>query len=367
MERTAASACAPAVADAVGVAAFPLVPENPYQQLLYRHAPGLVLEPNAEFTARWLLRSRSRVRVAHFHWPQNHYAWWRGPAALRPALGWPKLGVFAARLALARLLGYRIAWTIHEVDPHEPAGWGLDRAGGRLLVRFAHVLLAHDEPTAEKAQAVLGAGAIVIVPHGSYVGVYPEGRPREEVRTELGVAPDAVLFLCFGHVRSYKGVELLLEAFARLAAPSAALLIAGPVVDEAAAEAVRRAAAADPRIVPLLGYVPSERVAELHAAADAAVLPRGDGGTSGALLLALTLGVPPVVARRPAYEELLGGGACGWAFEPGDAASLAEALAAAAGDAPGRVARAASARAAAQRLSWGELGARTAAAVTGAG
>ena len=52
------------------------------------------------------------------------------------------------------------------------------------------------------------------------------------------------------------------------------------------------AAAADERIKPLLEFIPDERVSELFAASDAAVCPRQDGGTSGALILALSMGVP---------------------------------------------------------------------------
>jgi beta-1,4-mannosyltransferase len=352
----------------VGVAAFPLVAENPYQRLLYEHASscGLALQPEAEFTAGWLLRARGRAHVAHFHWPQNHYRWFRRPEPLRAALSWPKLGLFAARLALARLLGYRIVWTIHEVYPHESSSRRLDRAGGRLLVRFAHALLAHDAATAELAGSLLGARNVVVIPHGPYVGIYPAGRPREAVRDELGIGRDVLVFLCFGHIRAYKGIDLLLDAFADAELPGSALVVAGPVVDEALAGAVRRAAAADDRIVALLDYVPTERVAELFDASDVAVLPRGDGGTSGALLLALTLGLPVVAARCPVYEEGLDGEACGWLFEPGDRESLRETLVRAASDRAARRERAAAARARADGLSWDEIAARTAGIVSGA-
>jgi len=39
--------------------------------------------------------------------------------------------------------------------------------------------------------------------------------------------------------------------------------------------------------------------------------------------VALTLGVPVVAADAPSYRELVGDGAAGWLFRPGDAASLA--------------------------------------------
>ena len=110
-----------------------------------------------------------------------------------------------------------------------------------------------------------------------------------------------------------------------------------------------------------LGFVPDERVAELFAACDAALLSRNDGGTSGSLILALSLGLPVVAARRPAYEELLDGRAAGWLFEAGDRASLAATLARAASTDPGDLAaKRAAAAAQVARLRWDEIGARTA-------
>ena len=218
------------------------------------------------------------------------------------------------------------------MNPHEGGG-RLDRAGARVLARNCDLLLAHDEATAADARARLGRAArnVEIVPHGNYRGVYPAGRPREEARAELGIAPDAFTFLCFGEIRAYKGIDRLLEAFTAAELPGARLVIAGRPVDQASDAAVREAAARDPRIVPLLGFVPDERVTELFAAGDAAVLSRKPG-TSGSLLLALSLDTPVVAPRAPAYDDLLDGGAAGWLFDAAEPGALAAALASAAAD-----------------------------------
>jgi len=125
---------------------------------------------------------------------------------------------------------------------------------------------------------------------------------------------------------------------------------------------VRAAATADPRVVERLGFVADDRVAELFAACDAALCSRGDGGTSGSLILALSLGLPVVAARRPAYEELLGGEAAGWLFEPGDQAALARTLERAAReDRAVLAAKQEAVREQVGRLRWDEIGARTSA------
>jgi glycosyltransferase involved in cell wall biosynthesis len=293
-----------------------------YQRLLYGHlaAHGIEVLEGAHFKAGWLLANRHSVDILHFHWPERYYR--------RPRLSWLKLGYFGARLVAARLLRYRLAWTIHQVYPHESVNRRLDRLAGRLLAHASHVLFAHDEQTAALARGELGAAArnVNVVPLGSFGGAHPPGRDRKSVRQELGIPPDAFVFLFFGRIRAYKGLETLLTAFASASLPQCALIIAGRPFDEASSEAVKAAAAADPRIKPLLRFIPDSDVAELFEASDAAVLPRSEGGTSGSLVLALSLGVPAIVSRQPAYEELIGQEAAGWLYEAGNAASLRSAL-----------------------------------------
>src|SRR5439155_19964737 len=122
------------------------------------------------------------------------------------------------------------------------------------------------------------------------------------------------------------------------------------------------AAVADARVRPLLERVHHERVGELFAAVDAAVLGRSEVWTSGSLILALSMGVPAVTAALPMYEELLGGGEAGWFFQPGDVESLRDALQEAAADPALARAKGASALKLAEALpSWSEIAERTAA------
>jgi beta-1,4-mannosyltransferase len=347
-----------------GIASFPpFLEANPYRRLLYGEltARGFPLVPTPRLRLRWLWSERRSVGFLHFHWPEGYWRHDRGRESLRVPLSYVRLCLFGARLLAARALGYRIVWTIHQVYPHERGDRRLDLLAARLLARFSRLLIAHDESTAEAARAELGLGSrsIEIVPHASYVGVYPPGRSRREVREEMGLGDDHVVFLSFGNLRAYKQLDLLLEAFGASSLPRAALVVAGEVSDPPEGERVLAAAAADPRVRPLLRRVDDDRVAELFAASDVAVLPRSDGGTSGALILALSLGLPVVAARAQVAEELTDGGRAGWLFEPGDAASLRAALeGAAAAGAPAK-------RHSAQLVSWPEAAERIAALLRG--
>jgi beta-1,4-mannosyltransferase len=348
------------------IASFPPVLErNPYQRLLYAQLAELdfPLAPPAKLKVRWLWSSRKRVRFLHFHWPQGYWRYNRDPRKLGGVLSALTVSAFAGRLLLARMLGYRIVWTIHQVYPHEVLGARVDRWGAVVLARSSHLLLAHDQATARSVEQELPrcARKLEIVPHGSYIGVYPDRRDRAEVREELGVPEDAVAFLCFGDLRAYKEVEILLGAFQSAAAPNAVLLVAGAISHDEVVASAQAAIAADDRIRPLIGFVPDDRVAELFAAADVAVLSRGDGGTSGALVLALSMEAPVVAASTETYAELTGGSETGWTFTPGDRESLRAAIEEAArSTASERAAMGATAYQRAGLLSWPAIAERTA-------
>jgi glycosyltransferase involved in cell wall biosynthesis len=338
---------------------------NPYQRLLYQHldAEGyrLVRDPSVDegwLRFRWLWRNRRSIDVLHIHWPQGLWRHRASTSPLERAVSWLKLGALAVRLPVARALGYTVAWTVHQVSPHEGVG-RLDRAGARVLARNSHVLLVHDADTGAEVRDLdpRAAERTRVVEHGNYFGVYPPGHARDAVREQLGLRRDTFVFLCFGELRSYKGVRPLLDAFRAADIPDSALVIAGRPYDEATTDAIRAAADEDPRIVPRLGFVPDDEVAELFGAADAAVLARRPG-TSGSLVLALSLGVPAIAPSTPAYEELLHSDA-GWTFGADVPGSLAAALRAAAAD-PDRVSRRSAALERAAELDWLRIARRTA-------
>jgi beta-1,4-mannosyltransferase len=358
------------------VAAFSSMPKNPYGQLLYAAlaGAGLHLVPDPRLELGWLWRHRGLVAFLHFHWDELYYESASRRPRLRELRSWLKLLRYAGLLTVARLLGYRIIWTVHEVLPHESRSPRRDLLAARMLARSSHALVAHDRATAARAAAMLRTDGrpIAVVPHGSYVGAYPEGRPREAVRERLGLEPSDFVFLAFGNLRRYKRLDLLLEAFARVSDPDVALVIAGeflwrfrqPDWERRIRAQLHDAIRHDRRIRYLPGRVPDEEVAELHRACDAAVLARSDGWTSGSMILALSHGLPVIAARQPAYVELLADGAAGWLYEPGGVASLAERLALAAADRERAADKAVQAQRQAAALDWRSIAAGTAEVMT---
>jgi glycosyltransferase involved in cell wall biosynthesis len=304
----------------VAVAAFPrTVRGNPYCDLLYRSlgACGVAVAATAELSPGWLLRHVREVKVLHLHWPEFYYRS-RGRPTVR------SVTAFVVALLLARLLRYRLVWTVHNALPHE--GHPVDRALRWLLVRSAR-LVVHAE--AARAAVPQRRRPAAVVPHGHYVGCYPDVLPAADARRTLGLGADARVFVCFGQVRAYKGVGALLDAFAELPGPRLRLVIAGRPATDADAEIVRSAARRDARVQAHLAFVPDAEVQRFLKAADFVVLPYRDVLTSGTGLLALSFARPLVVPRRGCLIELEHEG-CAIGYDPDAPDALRAALATAA-------------------------------------
>jgi len=302
----------------VTVAAFPrTLRDNPYCDLLYREvaATGTRVADDGELSPAWLVRNRGRVDVLHLHWPELYY---RGPSA---RVTTRSAASFVGALLVARALGYRIVWTVHNEVPHERGGL-VDRVLRWCLLRTARPVV-HAE-TARLALRRAGRRAAV-VPHGHYIDAYPHDLDEGEARRRLGIAADATVFLHFGQLRAYKGVPELLHAFAAQADRRARLVIAGKPVDASIGTIAEHAAARDSRITTHLGRVDDAAVQVYFEAADWVVLPYRHVLTSGSALLALSFGRPVIVPRLGCLVELADAGGV-VAYDPDDPRALAAAL-----------------------------------------
>lgn len=225
--------------------------------------------------------------------------------------------------------GGRVAYTVHNLDPHEDGG-AVERWGARQMIRLADVIHVHDASTAAALTARFGRrGRIAVVPHGHYMSSYPNTIGRPEARAALGLPQDAFIFVNLGLLRPYKGLEELLPAFRALPAAGETgpyLLLAGKPGSEAYLRSLHALAAGDGRIRLLPEFVPPESVQTFLNAADVCVLPYRQITTSGAALLALSFGLPLIAPAIGAFPGLIAGRR-GLLYDPGEASGLVQALA----------------------------------------
>jgi glycosyltransferase involved in cell wall biosynthesis len=140
-----------------------------------------------------------------------------------------------------------------------------------------------------------------------------------------------VTLLLFGRIKPYKGLDLLIEAFAQLPSTlrnQARIRVVGkPFMDLAPLQERARELGVADRLTLEPRFVPDTEVGELFGAGTIAVFPYREIEASGVLSLALAYGRPVVASDLGAFRDMLRDGSQGLLVRPGDQAALTAALA----------------------------------------
>lgn len=311
-------------------------------------APGLTPK------AAWLGRGTSRFLYPYF--PLRFAGGWRNlvPYAtgwlrtilllrqLRPRvlhIQWLVMPQFEAWLIplVAKRFGCRLVYTAHNAVPHDRAA-GLPGGYRKFYLKCDRVIV-HAESARERLLNTvpeLDSRKVAVIPHGNFDYFAAVPVSREEARTKWG-AGSRPLIVFAGKLRPYKGLFVLLEAFERIGASRADLLIAGHA-DDASCHRDMLSFIADHslRNVRIINkYLSDDELRSILIAADIAVLPYLEIDQSGIMLYAMTLGRPIAASRLPGFVEVLAGEQAAELFEPGDSEGLARGLSALLDD-PGR-------------------------------
>lgn len=278
---------------------------NPYVRLLQQalQERGVSCSTSEGLSPRLVRSWRGAASVLHVHWLELLYSSPSLAGSLR------LLTAVTAGLLWARATGCRIVYTVHNLSPHEQAYPFLDRIANRVLLALADVLHVHDEQAGVSLTQILGSRKrIHVVPHGSYIGAYPNDCTKGEARRWLGLSANAFVYLFLGQIRRYKGIEDLVAAFGRLAGDACQLVIAGNVHDPAYAQSLAQTARESTGIHIWFQYVPDSEVQYFMNGCDVCVLPYHSVTTSGAAVLAFSFGRPIVAPALGGFPELAAGG-----------------------------------------------------------
>lgn len=247
-------------------------------------------------------RHAAEIDAVHLHWLEYVVGLDSGRASALARSG-VRVSRFLRDMWRLRRAKVGIVWTAHNLAPHEPRHPRIERFLNIVTLMLCDAVIVHSGYARDRlvAKHRLAARKAVVIPHANYAGVYPEPEPPAAPKS----ADEPFEFLCFGHIRPYKQLPQLIHAFRALSASDVRLRIAGKPVNDDALQALRDAAGGDPRVVIEPQPVPFEDVAALHHRADAAVFAYRDVFSSGAMVLALSFGLPVVVPDQGAATELV--------------------------------------------------------------
>ena len=238
--------------------------------------------------------------------------------------------VFAEQAAIAYAKVTRTPYLLHSESHHlKQRPWAV-RAAKQLTLRpvigGAAAGFAVGSLSASYLESYgLDRGRIRIVPNtidvAAFAAAADEARADEPaIRSELGLPSSFVVYV--GRLVAGKGVLELLEALEQLGPDAPHVVVAGdgPLADQVAASPS----------VTHLGFQPTERLIQLYALADRAVVPSRAETWGVSVNEALSCGCPVVAtdAVGAAYD-LIEDGVNGYVVASGDVGGLAAALTAA--------------------------------------
>jgi glycosyltransferase involved in cell wall biosynthesis len=275
------------------------------RELFYRHALGAsgsrlrTVCKLAEHVPD-MLRYRRLAReadVVHFQWLSVQHIDSRLLPANRSASGSPR----------------PLVLTAHDILPREPRPGQL-AAQRRLYERF-DAIVVHSSHGRARLTGELGMdpARVHVVPHGAFAHLTDCPPKPPPFVSEKSVV------LCFGLMRPYKGIDLLLKAWRGI--EDAELWIAGmPRMDISALIA---SAPSNVRFVPR--FIGDAELPAYFQRADLVVLPYREIDQSGVLFTALAFGKPLLLSDVGGFPEVAATGAARM-FPAGDVSALQAAL-----------------------------------------
>jgi glycosyltransferase involved in cell wall biosynthesis len=223
-----------------------------------------------------------------------------------------------------RRRGRPLVLTAHDILPREARPG--QRAAQRRLYGHFDAVVAHSEHGRRRLLEELGVESdrVHVIPHGvfAHLAEQPAGDGPFDAppfQTDLPVV------LCFGLMRPYKGIDVLLDAWRGI--EGAELWIAGMARMEIAA--LRAAAPPNVRFVPR--FIGDAELPAYFRAASLVVLPYREIDQSGVLFTALAFGRPLLLSDVGGFPEVAATGAAR-VVPAGDPAALHDALASLLGD-----------------------------------
>lgn len=247
-----------------------------------------------------------------------HAQWWSMSL-------WP---VYVVICGCFKLRGKPVVFTVHNVIAHEHSHIYTILSG--LLFKLGDHFIVHSASNRDeliKNYKILPE-KITQIPHGPLDFHVPHTFNRNTVRKEMGFDDKDRLMLLFGAIRTYKGIDTALEAFARVndEIPESRLLIAGKlwVNWNKYGDLIKKLDIAE-YVKTYIGYIPSGDVWKFFAVSDLVLLPyHSFDSQSGIGAIALSFHKPLIVTHVGGLPELVEDNR--YVVPPQDPQALAQAI-----------------------------------------
>lgn len=211
---------------------------------------------------------------------------------------------------------------VHNFKPHESLIG--EKQLGRFLAKRSDMLVSLSRNVAEDIRSMVSHEAVIELFHPIY-DHYGDRIPQNEAQERLGLETGYTYLLFFGLVRNYKGLDLLIEALAKVqSSRKYKLIIAGEFYESEKKyqKLIDDYNVAD-KIIIRNEYIPNESVPDYFCASDFIILPYRRATQSGVVPIALHFEKPIIVTDVGGLSQIIRENKLGLIAMP-DADSIAE-------------------------------------------
>lgn len=219
----------------------------------------------------------------------------------------------------------KVVALLDNVVPHEKRIG--DKVFARYMIKSVGGYVAMSEAVLADAKSFDDTKPLALTPHPLYDS-FGAKATREEAIGALGLDSDTRYILFFGLIRDYKGLDLLLRAFAdgRLRGKGVKLIVAGEFYGNAEFyERLEQELGMAEHIVWYKEFVPADKVRYFFAAADLVAQPYKSATQSGITQIAYHFERPMLVTDVGGLAEIVPHGKVGYVTKP-EVADIADAL-----------------------------------------
>ena len=233
----------------------------------------------------------------------------------------PCLGSIAR---LCRRKGIRVVSILDNVIPHETHFW--DKWLIRYYIRSIDRFVAMSESVQQDCLKFLPAkrkADVCLNPHPLYDN-FGQAVPKAEARQQLNLPQDKTILLFFGFIRDYKGLDLLMKAYAKVVesrkskveSEEPLLVVAGEFYNNGAQYSeLEKDLHLEGKIVWRTDFIPDDQVRYYFSAADLIVQPYKTATQSGVTQIAYHFERPMLVTNVGGLAEIVPDGKVGYVCE----------------------------------------------------
>jgi beta-1,4-mannosyltransferase len=200
-----------------------------------------------------------------------------------------------------------IIHTLHNTHNHAGLRLRLEQLIYGFFLKRCTKIRVYSEAVKRTAIDTFGIPAerISVIQDPPYHFYYENITSSTECRVHLNIPETDFVFLFFGKIKPYKGLENLIQSFLSVAKPDACLLIAGESLNLQYLEELKKLSYSHPRILWFDRFIAKHEVQYFFNAADVIVLPFVSIDHSGSIDLAMSFSKPVITLRTGATLALL--------------------------------------------------------------